>query len=707
MCVLLLVLAAPAAATAGPADAAPAQRPADGGNGGVLGAGDGLERLPSGLGQTNNTTQHEDPDSVSEEGDESQVAAWLANRLGDQLQGSTLQLSQGEYELADQFVTEGFEEHLGRYVDVAGETDSAADDEAADTFQEVEEDQRELVNRTREYERTLREYREAQQADNVSRARRLARALQGLADGVNRSALDVSRGAAAIENRTDVSLAETQTRLEALRREVLAEQENITASLFVGTRLTASTNRTTAAFDHPVLVTGRLAVTNASIDTPDEVTLRVGETTRRVALDDQGVFAFAYRPRLVPAGPGNVTVRYLPGPSTPYLESRAAVELDVEQTPSSVDVTTTPDSVRFTRDLRVDGTVSANDRPVPGVPVLVRAGDRRLGTVTTDGEGSYSLAGAFPADVPDGQRRVTAELAVSGRAVGPSNASTDLVVNETDTSLTAAVTRGDDPARVRGRLTTADGTPVPDQPVRLDAPGLATVTARTGADGGYAVSLERRSTDPTPVTVRFSGRGTNLNGSSAAIQLPARNDTANGSGTSSGADGGPSEGGPGNDSLPLALAGLLGLAVVIGGVAVVALQRGTDEGTGTAAAAADEGDGGGDGNGAGPEEPASPAPVDLVGEAIDAGEYNRASRELYALVRASLAERAGVADGGTHWEFYDAVASVPDADGDVRDALRTVTETYEQAAFAPTAVGERRARTALTAGEQLLGDGTG
>jgi len=665
------------------------------------GAGAGTERLPPGFGQTNNTTRHEDPDSVSEEGDASRVAAWLAGRLGDQLRGSTLQLSRGEYELADRFVTEGFGNYLGRYVDVAGETDSTDDDEAAEAFRDVRADQRQLVNRTGEYERTLREYRRAQEAGNASRARRLARELQSLAEGVNRSALDVSRGAAAIENRTDVSLAETRARLATLRREVLSRQANITASLFVGTRLTASTNRTRAAFDRPVRVSGRLTA-DGSLDPPDRATLQFGEVTRRVRVDDRGRFAFTYRPTLVSTGRQTVTLRYIPDPSAPYLEAEAALDLDIDQVPSSVNVTTAPDAVRFAEGVRVAGSVSAGGRPVPGVPVLVRAGDRRLGTVTTARNGSYTFAGRVPADVPDGQRRVTAAVAVAGRAVGQSNASTGLLVNGTDTALTAEAVRVDGPVRVRGRLQTVDGTPVPDQPVRLDPPGSATVTARTDANGTYTARLARSTADPVDITVRFSGRGTNLNASSTRLRVPARNDTAgDGPDTSPGASDDQNGDEPGSDSgsLPLALAGLLALVAVLGATAVVALRRGTGGEAGPAAATG--GSGGDDGDGASPAGTARTDPVTLVEAAVADGEYDRASRELYALVRASLADRAGT-DGGTHWEFYDAVASVPDTDAEDREALRTVTETYERAAFAPTPVGERRARTTLAAGKRLL-----
>jgi hypothetical protein len=211
------------------------------------------------------------------------------------------------------------------------------------------------------------------------------------------------------------------------------------------------------------------------------------------------------------------------------------------------------------------------------------------------------------------------------------------------------------------------------------------------------------------VTVRFSGRGTNLNGSRTQLQLPARNDTADEeSDRTAGAEDDPdATDEQRGESAParLVLAGLLGSAVVLGGIALVVLQRGAERDGDSAASASDDDSGGK--SGPNPDRTDSPDPVGLVKGVIADGEYDRASRELYALVRASLADRADVANGGTHWEFYDAVASAPETDGDARKALRTVTETYEQAAFAPATVAEGRARAALAAGEQLLERGSG
>lgn len=723
--VLLLLVAAPVGATTGQ----PLSGLAGGSDGPSL-EGEDLERLSTPIAQTNNTTQHKNPERTSEDGDLGQVASWLNGRLAGQFRGSTLELTQREYELARQFVGDDFGGYLGQYVDVAGDTAADADDEAAASYQDLQRAQQTLISRSQEYEQTYQAYQEARQAGNLTRAGRLARQLREQADGVNESAVRVTREARVIENRTGVSLDETITRLTEFRQTILAQEANVTASLFADTRLTATANRSRAAFDRPVAVTGRLVVTNASAAPPSRITLRLGETTQQVTLDDQGRFTFQYRPTLVPATDGNVTLEYLPEPRAPYLGTETDLPIAIDQVQSSLQVTTNRERVRFGDTLRVNGTLTAAGRAVPGVPLTIRVGKQRLGRVQTDADGTYSLATAFPAAVAAGDRRVRVRFPETGRAIAVATASAPVVVDTTDTALSVDVVRAGETVRVRGQLRTVNGQPVPGQPIRIAGQGTTYATTQTGANGTYVAQFERPTDEALTARARFQAEGTNLNPASAEFILPPADSTAaggdgsqaggNGSQTggdgsqvvgdgSEGGDAGPQAGGDGGQpladlfsgasSLPvLLIMGVLGAVVLGAGIFLWWWRRRptdtADDGdqTATTASVVGPADDGSD----------SSTPVDRVEEAIADGEYDRAGRELYALVRASLAERVAGGDVATHWEFYETVAGEDSMDSDVPDVLRTVTETYERAAFAPATIDEGRAQEALTAGERLL-----
>jgi hypothetical protein len=349
---------------------------------------------------------------------------------------------------------------------------------------------------------------------------------------------------------------------------------------------------------------------------------------------------------------------------------------------------------------------------------------QRLGVVRADANGTFALETALPADVAVGEVDVRAQVALEGRAIARTAATTTLRVQATPTELSVNAT-GIDAYRVvvTGRLRTADGRPVANQPVALVANGTVLQTVSTDAagqfDGGLIMPDGLTAANGT-VTVRlaaaFDGAGTNLEGSraTARVQLvPPANETGS-EGQNQAGGGVDPDGGPGSSTvdgwLPFGLWPALGVVlavVVVGvvGVVVVRRRRSTDESDTVAdeaatAASADPGIATGT---ADPGESA-PAPIEAATDRLAAGDPDGAVELAYLGLRGELEATLAIDGARTHWEFLEACGRTG-LDEERLATLETLTETYEQAAFAPTAVDAERAREAISHAGSVTVDG--
>jgi len=118
----------------------------------------------------------------------------LAAQLGD----GAIQLSEGEYELASEYVGEEYRDRLGQYVDVAGQTEGRV---TRSKFEEAGEQQARLSEAVAEYRETKDEYEAAREAGNEDRARELGRELETLADEIESPA--ARSGSATTRSRRD------------------------------------------------------------------------------------------------------------------------------------------------------------------------------------------------------------------------------------------------------------------------------------------------------------------------------------------------------------------------------------------------------------------------------------------------------------------------------------------------------------------------
>ena len=95
----------------------------------------------------------------------------------------------------------------------------------------------------------------------------------------------------------------------------------------------------------------------------------------------------------------------------------------------------------------------------------------------------------------------------------------------------------------------------------------------------------------------------------------------------------------------------------------------------------------------------SMSPFDRAQTALSAGQPDDAVRIAYAAMRSRLQPPEAETEA-THWEFYRHWQENATVD---RTQLRTVTEAYETATFAPDSVPSDTAADAVTASDELAG----
>lgn len=647
-------------------------------------SGPTFQRAPPDGSANNSTVQHEDPDAASEDGDLADLRGWYESELGSRLANSTIQISQGEYERARSVLGDGYDSQLSKYVDVAGETPGESDDRTAEDFRAAKESQQEFASTVEEYRTTREQYLEARREGDEDRARELARELERLEDGVNRTGANLTRRYERLGNGTDVDLSVAQQAINETTENVSSQQASVRRETFVRTTLAVQPNATTASFLRPLEVSGTLTAANGTKLADRRIVVELGSRHIEGRTNGTGAFAVTVRPTLAPSGPQSVTVRYVPRNASAYLGTTANASVNVTQVEPTVDVSRSPQAVGFEDVVAVTGRIHARNVSATGVPVRVSVGGVVLGTTETAGDGSFTLETPLPASVPSGEQQLRVALVLSDRALAGTATTRPVTVETTRTQLSLNETnRTAEYVQVGGVLRTESGAPVPNQTVTVRVGSRTVTTATTNASGYYLASVPksalstRTARSTATVTVVFGGAG-NLKWTRATTAIGVSSATA-GEGTTFA------------KWLPVPpwvlVAGVAGL----GAVALLATRSFDRFGRQTRAGDDSTADSRGDVEGAStPSRSASKgstshALLDRARTEASDGDPDVAVRTAYAAVREGLADAldldASHVETRTHWEFYRVCR---ERDGLADNHLATVeelTEAFERARF--------------------------
>jgi len=636
---------------------------------------------------TNTTVQHERPDNVSQAGDSQQLSQWLEGQLASQLQASSTEISQGEYDRAKAYLGDDYDSRLEQYVEVAGETEGTTDDQAAATLRETQTNQRTFANTSQAYQQTYEEYQSARQEGNTTAARQAARDLERLSQRVRETNQSLTDNYQRIENQTGVATGDSQEVVATTSQTITTQQAAVRDQTFVETRMRLQTNGSAVAFTDPMAITGEVTTANGTAVANKTARIIIGNRTYRTTTNETGQFTVRYRPVSLPVNATNTTVSYRPPPASPYLGTASTVPVTVTQVSPSLSATVRPATVGYNDTVTTNVVATVGGRAVPSLPVTTTVGDRSASALTPS-QGEAGFTQRVPASIPAGQRSVRVAHTREALAIGPASTTAPVSVRSTATALTATSVSRAGRVRVRGRLTTVDGESVSGQTVTVDV-GDTTRSVVTNRTGWYRMTIanvsqpERVNQSVLSVTARFDGARTNLAASQSTTTVKIGKPASASSGFALGKT---------LSSLQLLAIALLGGLAVVG--AAVWSQR-TEAGDASDPAVVA-------GQDPGPSaevQDRSQQWLDRAHSALADGDAKSATVAAYGAVRGRLEEQGGLSNSLTHREFRRACEAQIEAADDA--VFSTLANAYERATFTAT-IDTETAAAAVEAAADLL-----
>lgn len=627
----------------------------------------------------NETPRHHNPEEYEGSGDPSGLQGWFSDRLVDRLQGSTVALSEGQYDLAREHVGEEYQELAGKYAEVSGE---AGGEDRSDSFEAAREEQARLAETVEEYYEVRAEYEAAREAGNDLEARQHARRLIELANEIEESSERVDERYDELGEETEQDLSASQDNVATVNRSVQEDQAEVSAQQFFETRLELSTERETISFLEPLNATGELRAADGTAVGNEEIRLEIGGQTEYVETDSTGAFELEHRPRDLPLDADELTVEFVPENQSSYLGSETTLTVSTEQVTPTITTLTATESGAYGDTISVEGALYVDDVPVDGVPLSVHLGEDRLGTVDVT-DGSFEEEFLLPRSISAGEHDLRVALELEDRALAPTAETTRVTVLETRTTLSAEASMIDGDVRLSGVLETEDGEGLENESVEVALDGTTIATVSTGEDGeidetiGDLPPADGEST----LTVAYDDPTSNLASSEAATTVRFSE--------------------PGDDAperfsaIPTWALVALGL---LGATAVVAGSWWHRRPSGPLSERPENPN-----SSANPRELRAHRDPDLIRtlltrsrQALARDRPDLAVQLSYAAARRSLDE--GQQDGAlTHWEFFERFDGQPKTGADDRKAsqLYELTAGYERATFDDEAVDRGVAETLL------------
>jgi len=663
-----------------------------------------------------NETQQENPDEIENDEYSDETATWLARNLGSKLENSSLSISNGQYEQAREVLGDDYDERLDQYVDVAGDTDSDADDATAREYERARDNQRQLANEVQRYQIQYASYQEARENGNETRARALARRMEQTAANVSERSQRLSQNYDQIGNTSSIDLSQAQAQINETTENVTTVQSAVREETLVGTTLTVQTASATASFTNPGVITGRLQTENGSVVANESITVRIHNQTQTVRTNSNGGFEIQYRPRSVRLGQQNIRVTYDPSPASVYLTDGDNFTIEVKQVTPSIRDEYQPETVAYNDKFNFSAIITAGGVGVEGIPVEFVIGETVLERVETGPNGSISSSVQFPAEVSDGERTIVTRVPYDNRAIARASSERRITVVETPTELSFDVTEVEDGILTRGQFQTADGRPVPNRTIQIQAGESDSQTVETDQNGTFETTLTQTTNGTSvPVVARYEDSDSNLGNASATARISTGaagppvgseddlNIIESLWSTLVGSDVSPPVGFGGGGigfTWLLTIGGLLTLVLLGAAWVVVSRFRSSPEEPTTDTVVS------GDPSVIGPEPPAELSKTtgqdlsERIETHLENGEYDAATVLSYGAIYDQLTETHDIGENATHWELLGKSRDNGMNDAQV-EAIQTVVEAFETAAFSPRSIDKSQAESAAQSAKEI------
>lgn len=677
--------------------------------------------------ETNESIRHRHVDDVDESGSEESLEDWLSEQVTDSVTRSAELLQEGEHEQAEALLDEEFDRYLEQYREVSGEEAEVRD------LARVAGDQRELVNLIEQYEQTYEEYQEAREAGDDDRARELARELESIEHEIDEHTVQTLESQQTVSETTDRDFGEESETIVDVRNDISERQESVRDTEFERTTIDATVNSPDASFRDPLVIEGQVSTEAGTAPSNGTVQVQIQNRTVSTPIDEDGTFTLEYRPALLDEDADSVTVEYVPEVGSEYINSTTDVPINVTPVEPEIEITEHPESTAYEENVTVAGNVHVDDVPADQVPVNASIGGQQIGEqVETNDEGEFVVQGLTPAEVPTGEQDVTVTTPETEQALSASAGSESVSIEETETVLEFEVEQGPDdnaagdraPLEVSGTLMTTLEDPLESQSVTILLDGEAVTAGETDESGEFeetveideevdsdqqvvevAVAYEDETTnlednrgevtvDLRPITERFVpfgssplwwifggitlvlGVGLAIVVANGSISLPWRSDSES------------------TNRAPSIGLRLLGLEVLSDGTEVdfdpaVAPDEEEPVVPGNVTRQLSE---------SSPETANVPVPGSLAKDRLAAGDTDGAVILGYEIARAYMNQETPPDHVQTPWEFYrDRAETHPEE----ADALRRLTNAYEQAAFAPISLPYEESEGAIELASDL------
>jgi hypothetical protein len=632
--------------------------------------------------ETATPVRHENPDEADEEDSTAAVRQALASRLGQRLEQSSVNLTDGQYEQAQAVLGDEYSELLGQYAEVSADSESG---ETVEDFQQAREQQQTLANDVSEYQRTYRDYRDAKSAGETQRARELARQLLTLQETIQQNSSDLNTTYSELQAGSGVDTTTEAQQIQSVSQNVTEIQEQVRDAEFTPTRLTARTTNRNGSFVEPIGIQGTLHTTNGTAVGAEQINITVDSQTYAVTTNESGSFTLLYRPVTQPLATDSVSVAYEPTVSSLYLGSNTTVNTSItEATVATLRVDTITTTAGFNDQLTVRGQVTANNTSVGGLPLSVQIGTRDVARVETGENGSFTVQGRLPADIAPGNRPIRITTTEDNQAVTARESRTIDIVRRTPTLTATTGPEGNETIIVSGQLTGPDGTPLSNEALSVRVQNETTVQIETGPDGTYehTLAVETLPANASTVTVQYQSGTSNLAAVTATAALPAQYT--------------PSQPGVLASLQQRPLLSLVGLGLIFSalGGSVYVYRRTTQSSTEKRDPPAEYPE---SQTATGYSESAPPT-LASARSALERDEVNEVVISAYTAIRTEIANRYSISPQTTHWQFYNAAV---DHDIPMAGEFETLTTQYEAAQYAPNPVTADAAHEMLTTAEDI------
>lgn len=639
----------------------------------------------------NETVRHENPDEYEGASDPGDLRGWLGDQLADRLQGSTVALSEGQSELAREHVDDEYRELASQYATVSSEAGDADD---GDSFEELGEEQDQLIDAVAEYEAVRAEYDEARERGDDGTAREHARQLQELAEAIQERSERVDERYDEIAERTDGDVSESQELVAEFNQSVQADQEEVSAQQFSETDLELTIDDETISYLEPLTATGQLRTADGVPVDSEELRLDVGGRTEYVETNDSGEFELTHRPRDLSLEADDLTVEFVPENQSTYLGSETTVDVSVEQVDPTITVHTATDEAAYGDEITVQGAIAVTDEPVDDVPLSVTLAGQPLGTVEAS-NGSFEGTFDLPRTVPAGDQELGVALEFEEQALAQTTDNRSLTVGETASDLLLDVSGENDELRLAGHLVDENGDGLENESLEIALENTSIGSTTTGSDGAFNATVAPPSDLEGTVllTVRYDTPGTNIASAEAEATTELTVDT-------------PSEGvGTNVPTWAWIGLGMLGALIVVG-AGWWSRRSGQRQVPGEGSISTDS------------RTPVSEAenrtatPSEYLLQAhqqLDSDDPDSAVQYGYVAVRRAFEPEVG-SDSVTPREFIDRIRRrQPERLGEPEERLlRELTRGYERAVFDEASLSRRGAESLLECASDLcaVGDGS-